>query len=233
MRTSATVSNDFASLSQTFERTCKLPTENSNRTELRTLDDTSLSSCSDWKTPSNGSIPNSCIFLNENNKLDKKCQLRVRNCTQKDNTQQAFCQYHDDFGDCHCSQWSLVSTSVSANFTHVLHNLERTCQYPYDNTNNTKLTTVNQTLSNCSEWEQHYDQVQSCVFINTLDTSTPCSKIQSKRCKSDSAEGVQYLCQHVSSPCTMCSGWLKTAQSRSSDFKTLTTQYERLSLIHI
>jgi len=225
------VSNDFTTLSQNFERTCKLPNENTNRTELRALGDTPLS-CSEWKEAYHNNTQNSCIYLNENSKLDKCQVLRVRECTKNDNTVQAFCQYFTDFSDCHCTQWSFKSAILSPDLTKISHNFVRTCQSPYDRTNKTEIKiVVNQTLSKCSEWQSNYNKntMHPCLFVNQegVYNSTPCSEVQSRRCISDNAIGIQYICQRVASPCATCSDWLKTAQSRSSDLKNLTTQYKR------
>ena len=222
VRNGFNVTNDFSSLSQTYERRCKSPNEIA-RYESKTIERVMLKSCSEWKTHSN----ETCNFLNTPSSID--CPLLYVKTCHANTTSYSFCKYVPDFSNCHCSDWIAKERKVAPDFSAIKQIFERTCITPYDNSTRIESKeTQNATLTSCHDWEKpdNEQELHSCLFVNnnTLAMQSACANIELKRCSS-LGENIN-ICRYIFKECPACTKWSKTSNYNiSSDLKMKTGNF--------
>ncbi|XP_066919830.1 uncharacterized protein [Clytia hemisphaerica] len=216
VRNGFNVTDDFSSLSQTYQRRCKAPNENA-RYESKTIDSVSLNSCTEWKKHSN----ETCNFMNTPSNID--CPLLFVKTCQSSIASYSFCKYVPDFSNCHCSDWIAKERKVAPDFSAIHQIFERTCSSSYNNSTRIESKeTQNATIHSCQDWEKPDDKLEmnSCLFINnnTLALNSACASIELKRCSS-SMQNIN-ICRYIDKKCPTCTQWSKTSYYNiSSDLK--------------
>ena len=188
-----------------------------------------MTSCTSWKVRDENS-PQNCMFLNANISKSECTKTIAMKCMKDDLSYQTFCQYIPTLSECHCTNWQLVSTTVSPDFTAIMQNYERTCKTPYDEKNRTESKTVrNTTLTLCSSWRDIKDLGSSpkCIHLSNSTVETDgCSSLHVKYCKNEH-NSLQYFCQFLPTQCPKCSDWIKTSAIPTSDFKGIFERFQQ------